>query len=106
MGSANIVIPVGDVASAVAHYSAVLGVAPYTNEAYYAGFQVGDFEIGLVPAGSSSGATFVEVADLDAALLAAAQTGSVVEGAREVGGGRRVAVVEDADGSRLGLREG
>ena len=106
MGSANIVIPVGDVASAVAHYSAVLGVAPYTNEAYYAGFQVGDFEIGLVPAGSSSGATFVEVADLHAALVDAAHTGSVVEDAHEVGGGRRVAVVEDADGSRLGLREG
>ena len=106
MGSANIVIPVSDVAKAAAHYSAVLGVEPYVNEAYYAGFQVGDFEVGLVPAGSRSGATFVEVADLDAALVAAAESGSVVEGAREVGGGRRVALVEDADGFRLGLREG
>ncbi len=55
MGSANIVIPVSDVASAAAHYAAVLGVEPYANEAYYAGFQVGDFEVGLVPAGLSLG---------------------------------------------------
>jgi len=106
MGSANLVIPVSDVASAAAHYSAVLGLEPYVSGAYYVGFHVGDFEVGLVPAGSQSGATFVEVADLGAALAAAAEAGSLVEGAREVGGGRRVAVVEDADGFRLGLRQG
>src|SRR6187397_895317 len=106
MGSANIVVPVSDVASAAAHYSAVLGVEPYANETYYAGFHVGDFEVGLVPAGSRSGATFVEVADLDAAVAAAGKAGSVVEQPHDVGGGRRVAVVADADGFELGLREG
>ena len=47
------VYPVKDLAQAKTLYRTLLGVEPYTDEAYYVGFRVGDQEIGLDPQGQS-----------------------------------------------------
>ncbi|WP_062463728.1 VOC family protein [Demequina soli] len=105
MTDPNISIPAADLPAATAHYAKVLGVEPYVDEAYYVGFSVGGIEVGLVPGMPGGPITYVPVADLDAALAAAAEDGgSVLDGPREVGGGLRVAVVADADGHALGLK--
>lgn len=103
MADANISIPVQDMDAAREHYTRVLGVEPYVDGPYYTGFAVGGFEVGLAP-GLPQATTYVTVPDLDAALAEAARAGSVVEPAREVGGGMRVAVVADPEGHRLGLK--
>jgi hypothetical protein len=40
---------VKDIAQAKTLYSKLLGIEPYTDEAYYVGFKVGDQELGLDP---------------------------------------------------------
>ena len=104
-----VVYPVKDVAKAQAFFREVLGVEPYLSSPFYVGFRIGDQEIGLDPNGHAKGQTgpvaYIEVEDIRARvreLLAA--------GARErmpvtdVGGGRLIAWLEDADGNVIGLQ--
>jgi hypothetical protein len=49
--------PVKDIARAKRLYRKLLGIEPYTDEAYYVGFRVGDLEIGLDPNGHNKGMT-------------------------------------------------
>ena len=51
------VYPVKDLAQAKTLYRTLLGVEPYTDEAYYVGFRVADQEIGLDPHGHRKGMT-------------------------------------------------
>lgn len=101
----SLVIPVSDLAAAKAVYGALLG-APHTDEAYYVGYNVNGFEIGLNPAGGGGGpVTYADVDDLDAtreALLAAGATER--DAPRQVAPGARVCVLADADGNPIGLR--
>jgi predicted enzyme related to lactoylglutathione lyase len=106
----TIVHPVSDLAAAKAMYSALLGVQPYVDEAYYVGYRVGPLELGLDPHGHASGMTgpvsFWHVDDIEARvetlLAAGAQEQQPV---KDVGGGMLTAVVRDADGNRVGLRQ-
>lgn len=100
--------PVADVAAAAQFYSALLGVAPSTESPYYVGFDTAGQHIGLVPNGAHQGmrapVAHWEVRDLDAKLAeVTAAGGTVQQGPRDVGGGRRVATVTDLDGNVLGL---
>jgi catechol 2,3-dioxygenase-like lactoylglutathione lyase family enzyme len=56
-GIKTVMYPVKDIAQAKKLYSELLGVRPYTDEAYYVGFKVGDQEIGLDPNGHNAGMT-------------------------------------------------
>ena len=109
-GMQLIVYPVKDIARAKALFREVLGVEPYADAPYYVGFRVGDQEIGLDPNGHANGLAgpigYIEVDDIQARL------GSLLEaGARErkevtdVGGGKLIAWVEDADGNLIGLQQ-
>ena len=100
--------PVKDLAQAKKLYSTLLGIEPYMDKAYYVGFRVGDQEIGLDPHGHNQGMTgpvaYFHVSDirqsLQALLDAGAQTQQEV---KDVGGGRLIAWVKDADGNIIGL---
>ena len=102
-----IVFPAQDLARAKAIYGALLGVAPYVDSPYYVGFRTGELEVGLDPRGHKDGATaYWMVPDLDAAARALVEAGAtIVEPAKDVGGGLLVAVLKDADGNRFGLRQ-
>ncbi|WIM99800.1 glyoxalase [Actinoplanes oblitus] len=108
MSIKTIIIPVRDLAAARSSYRSVLGVEPYADEPYYVGFRVEDQEIGLDPNGHSHGMTgpvgYYHVDDVTACLRAAVGAGwHVRQDAKDVGGGRLAAVVEDPCGNVLGL---
>jgi predicted enzyme related to lactoylglutathione lyase len=102
----SVVVPVSDLVSAKAIYSALLG-APHTDQPYYVGYSAGGFEVSLAPHGdvTAGPVAFTDVDDLDAVradLIAAGATDR--DAAREVGPGVRVCVLADSDGNPVGLR--
>ena len=107
-GIKTVLHPVSDVAAAKQVYTALLGVAPQTDESYYVGFEVAGQHIGLVPGGGpqamTAPVTYWHVPDLDAKLAEVTAAGATLkEPAHDVGGGRLVATVTDPDGNVLGL---
>lgn len=98
-----------DLARAKAWYAALLGFGPYFDEVFYAGFNVGGFELGLVPDGKvgPAGAGVVAywgVPDVAAAVARGVELGGTVQdAAHEVGGGIIVATLLDPFGNAIGL---
>jgi lactoylglutathione lyase len=101
----TILFPVKDVEKAKAVYTALLGVAPGVESPYYVGYDIDGQHIGLVPNGSTNGpACYRHVDDLETGLKALIEAGaSVAQEPKEVGNGRTVASVLDADGTEIGL---
>lgn len=102
---------VRDVEAAKTWYTRALGVAPYFDQPFYVGFNVGGFELGLQP--DSPAETEVEnvvaywgVEDaqmaLDHLLAAGASLKSKVQ---DVGEGIKVATVRDPFGNVFGIIE-
>jgi predicted enzyme related to lactoylglutathione lyase len=107
-GIKTLLCPVSDLATAKAVYAALLRVQPQTDSSYYVGFEVAGQQIGLLPGGGPQGMTspvpFWQVPDIEAKLAEVTAAGATVkEPAHDVGGGRLVATVTDADGNVLGL---
>jgi predicted enzyme related to lactoylglutathione lyase len=106
-----VVFGVGDLDAARSLYTAVLGTEPYVDAPYYVGYRVGDLEIGLDPnaarQGTSTPITYWTTDDIEARIAALVAAGATVRRpAGDVGGGLLVAVLADADGNLLGLRQG
>jgi predicted enzyme related to lactoylglutathione lyase len=107
-GIKTVLHPVSDLTAAKEVYTALLGVAPQTDESYYVGFEVAGQQIGLVPGGGAQGMTgpvaYWHVPDIEAKLAEVTAAGAAVkEPAHDVGGGRLVATITDPDGNVLGL---
>ncbi|SRR6266849_5747663 len=100
-----LVYPVKDLAKAKTLYSELLGVEPYADAAYYVGFRIGDLEIGLDPHGRSGGPlAYWEVSDIKASMRQLLDAGAQPDqDVKDVGGGKLIATVKDADGNMLGL---
>jgi predicted enzyme related to lactoylglutathione lyase len=110
-GLTTVIYPVKDVAQATELYRTLLGVDPYVEQPYYVGFRVGDQEIGLDPNGHQQGLTgpvgYLPVADIEQRLKELTDAGATVQQPpRDVGGGRLIATVRDADGNVTGLMQG
>jgi len=109
LGLRTAIYPVADLASAKLWYEQVLGIPPYFDEAFYVGFEVGGFELGLLPngaPGTNGPQPLWGVADAQAAyerLLSLG--GKALEPVTEVGEGIKVAAVQDPFGNRLGIIE-
>jgi predicted enzyme related to lactoylglutathione lyase len=107
-GIKTMIYPVKDIASAKRFYSEIAGVAPYADEPYYVGFRIADQDLGLDPNGHSRGMTgpvaYWHVDDIQGTLQALLDAGGETQEAiRDVGGGRLIATVKDADGNPVGL---
>lgn len=108
-GLRTVIYPAPDLARAKAWYAQLLGFAPYFDEAFYVGFNVGGFELGLVPDGKVSPAgtgvvSYWGVQDVAAAVARGVELGGTVhEAAHEVGGGIVVATLLDPFGNAVGL---
>ncbi|MGH7838387.1 MAG: VOC family protein [Candidatus Binataceae bacterium] len=101
---------VRDLAKAKAWYSEVLGVQPYFDEPFYAGFHVGSYELGLVPEENDgaerarAGVAYWGVADARAAYQRLLDLGATpLEPVQDVGEGILVAAVHDPFGNVLGV---
>ena len=107
-GVKTIIYPVTDLARAKTLYSELVGVEPYMDEAYYVGFNVEGQDIGLDPHGHSKGMTgplaYWHVDDIEESLRALLDAGAEAhQGVRDVGEGKLIASVKDADGNVIGL---
>lgn len=104
-GVKTIIYPVTDLARARATFSQLLGVEPYVDSPYYVGFKVGDQDIGLDPNGHREGmTTYYHVDNIKQNLQSLLDAGAqLVEEIKDVGGGRLVGSVKDADGNIIGL---
>ena len=107
-GFGVVIYPVSNLAQAKTLYRTLLGVEPYTDEAYYVGFRVGDQEIGLDPHGHNQGMKgpvgYFHVSDIQQSLQALLDAGAhVQQEVKDVGGGKLIAWVKDADGNIIGL---
>ncbi len=107
-GIRTIIYPVKDIAQAKKLYGTLLGVKPYADEAYYVGFNVGGQEIGLDPHGHSQGMTgpvgYWHVEDIKKSLKSLLTAGAKAhQEVKDVGGGKLIASVKDADGNVIGL---
>ena len=107
--SINLVVyPVKDLDQAKALYTTLLGVEPYADAPYYVGYRVGDQEIGLDPNGHKQGLTgplpYWPVDNIKQSLQDYVAAGAEVVGEpKDVGGGKMVATIKDADGNVTGL---
>jgi predicted enzyme related to lactoylglutathione lyase len=107
-GVNTIIYPVKDIAPAKALFSALLEVEPYADEPYYVGFKAAGQDIGLDPNGHAKGMTgpvpYWTVTDIRSRLPALLDAGAeLLQDVNDVGGGRLIAFVKDADGNLVGL---
>ncbi len=105
-GLRTVIYPSPDLATAKTWWTGFLGFGPYFDEPFYVGFNVGGYELGLLPnADLSEGAlTYWGVADVAAAVATAiAEGASEHTPAAEVGGGIVTATVTTPTGVILGL---
>ncbi len=106
-GAQTIIYPVKDLASAKAVFIELLG-KPYMDEVYYVGWQVAGQDIGLDPNGHAKGMTgpvpYWNVADIHSSLKALVEAGAeTVQEVKDVGAGKLVASVREANGNPIGL---
>ena len=106
-GIKTVIYPVKDVAKAKTLFSTLLGVEPYADAAYYVGFRIGDQEIGLDPNGHKHGMTgYYHVDNVKESLQLLLDAGAEVQQEiKDVGGGKLIAAVKDADGNIIGLSQ-
>jgi predicted enzyme related to lactoylglutathione lyase len=106
-GLRTVCYPVTDIADATAWYKRVLERDPYFEEPFYVGFEVGGFELGLLPDGTpgATGATaYWATADIVAEVQRIVGLGAVIDSpVTEVGGGISVATLKDPYGNLFGV---
>jgi predicted enzyme related to lactoylglutathione lyase len=99
-GLRTAIYPVADLAAAKDWYTKVFGVAPYFDQPFYVGYNVGGFELGLLPDGAVPGKAgslvYWGVEDIEAEVARITALGATVHGAiQDVG--EQIKTVELAD---------
>jgi predicted enzyme related to lactoylglutathione lyase len=109
LGLRTVIYPVNDLSKAKEWYSYVIATKPYFDQPFYVGFQVGGFELGLLPEGKPSingaqamwGVVNAEV-EYKRLLELGAQS---IQEVTDVGEGIKVASLKDPFGNRFGIIE-
>jgi len=103
LGLRTIIYPAPDLVASKAWFTQLLGADPYFDEAFYVGFDVAGYELGLDPNGDQA----TGVADADVALAELLAAGATPRGGvQDVGAGIRAAtVLEPVAGAVLGIIE-
>ena len=107
LGLRTVVYSTPDLVAGKAWYSKVVEKQPYFDEPFYVGFEVGGFELGLIPDGKTNlhgPLAYWGVADAEVELKRLESLGArVIDPAHEVGGGIFVASVADPFGNSFGI---
>ena len=106
-GVKTIIFPTKDITRAKSLFSVMLGPPPM-DQPYYVGWNVAGQDVGLDPNGAARGMTgpvpYWHVADLRTRLKALLDAGATLQqDVTDVGGGKLIASVTDADGNAIGL---
>jgi predicted enzyme related to lactoylglutathione lyase len=110
-GLRTVIYAAPDLEKAKAWYSSVLGIAPYFDQPFYVGFNVGSYELGLdpdpsSPRGPGDVTVYWGVTDASAAVERLLSLGATSRTAvQEVGEGIKVATVSDPFGNVFGVIE-
>ncbi|PYS22387.1 MAG: glyoxalase/bleomycin resistance/extradiol dioxygenase family protein [Acidobacteria bacterium] len=111
LGLRTAIYHVDDIERGKNWYSQVLGFAPYFDQPFYVGFNVGGYELGLQPAESSGqkadgAVAYWGVENADAAVQRLIENGATIhEAVQDVGEGIKVATVKDPFGNVIGIIE-
>ncbi len=107
LGLRTCIYRVNELEKATAWYSKAFNTSPYFNEAFYVGFNIGGYELGLQPDESRKGdsvLTYWGVADIRKSFDHFLELGATVhEEPQNVGGPIEVASVYDPWGNIIGL---
>ena len=110
LGLRTAVYDAPDLAKAKAWYSKVLGEQPYFDQPFYVGFNVGGYELGLLPAKdvgpkrARAGVAYWGVEDAQTAYKRLVDMGATpLEEIQDVGGGILIGAVKDPFGNVLGI---
>ena len=111
-GLATVIYGVTDLQKAKAWYASAFQQAPYFDQPFYVGFNIGGYELGLDPnftvgkPGAGGTVAYWRVAEIEPAVQQFVAAGaSVVVASQDVGGGIKVATVADPFGNLIGLIE-
>jgi predicted enzyme related to lactoylglutathione lyase len=104
----TVIYPVGDIAQAKALFTALLGIDPVADTPYYVGYETGNQHIGLNPNGAAQGMTgpvaYYHVDDINKTMKTLVAAGATEQNpVNDVGGGRLIATLTDANGNVIGL---
>jgi predicted enzyme related to lactoylglutathione lyase len=103
-GLRTVIYNVNDLEKAKAWYTKILGIEPYFSEVFYVGYNVGGFELGLVPNEADAVTTYWGVADIKKAIAELIEDGAVIkDNINDVGGNILVASVLDPFGNVVGV---
>jgi predicted enzyme related to lactoylglutathione lyase len=109
LGLRTAIYPAPDLTAAKLWYSKVLQAEPYFDQPFYVGFNVGGFELGLLPTaqpGINGSYPLWGVAVIETTFSRLIELGAeVIEPITDVGEGIKVATVQDPFGNRLGIIE-
>ena len=102
---------VDDIGRAKAWYTKILGIAPYFDQPFYVGFNVGGYELGLQPVeegddrpGAGGLTVYWGVDDVESTFSALLEEGAAAaEQPTDVGEGIKVASVKDPWGNLFGI---
>ena len=108
-GLRTVIYGVGDLAGAKDFYSRAFGTAPYFDEPFYVGFNIGGFELGLdpnSPSGAGGVTAYWGVPNCDDAVSFMLTLGATIAmPVQDVGEGIKVGAVFDPFGNRVGIIE-
>ena len=111
-GLRTVIYRVSDLEKSKQWYSRIFGLAPYFDQPFYVGFNVGGYELGLDPdksegpTGKGGVGAYWGVEDASAAYANALGHGATSNNPpNDVGGGIIVASILDPDGNVIGLIE-
>lgn len=112
LGLRTAIYHVDDIDKGKNWYTKVLGVQPYFEQAFYVGFNVAGYELGLQPTEGSSAdkadgaVAYWGVADAEGAFKRLIELGATVhEAIQDVGEGIKVGTVKDPFGNIFGVIE-
>jgi predicted enzyme related to lactoylglutathione lyase len=104
-GLRTMIYHVADLAAATTFYTGVVGHAPYFNESFYVGFNVGGYELGLIP-DDDGVATYWGTNDIVAEHARLISLGAKSNDAiTDVGDGIKTATLIDPFGNIVGIIE-
>ncbi|THG33344.1 VOC family protein [Naasia lichenicola] len=97
LGLRSVIYPAPDLQAAKAATTALLGVQPYFDEAFYVGFSAAGYELGLDPNldPGEGPVTYWGVSDIEVAMLDLSDRGATTRTpVQDVGGGIRTVTLE------------